>query len=150
VARLAGDEFDTGDGLVLGLVGQHRPVGDVADGPDPHRVRPEVIGFDKPVAIWCDSHRFEAQALRIRTAAYRQQHVIGLERLGRAAGDRFEGQLDPVLAGLGPGDLGAQAERHPLARERPLQGLGDLGVHARGDAVEILHHRHLGPQTAPD
>ena len=36
------------------------------------------------------------------------------------------------------------------AAEDALELLGDLPVKARRDAVEELHHRHLGPEAADD
>src|SRR5690606_42004320 len=149
VTRLAGDDLDAGDRVLFGLVGQHRPVDHVADRPDAGRRGAEVVGLDEAALVGLHAHALQSQALGERPPADGHQHVVGFQRLGFAAGHRFDGQRDAVLAGLGAGHLGPQLELHALLGQRPLEGLGGLAVHPWGDAVEELDDGDLGAQPAP-
>ena len=86
----------TRDAFVLGLVRQHRPGDDVADGVDAGDVGLEMrIDDDAAAIVALDADRFEAEALGVGHAADRHQHDVGLERLrGAAAGGRLDLHLE--------------------------------------------------------
>lgn len=56
--------------------------------------------------------------------------------------------LGLALFDLDPGHGGAEDEFQPLFRQDPLELLLHLAVHAGGDGVEELDHRHLAPSRA--
>ena len=150
VTGLAGDQLDAGDGVLLGLVGQHGAVDHVTNGPDTRRRRAEVVGLQEAPGVGHQAHRLQAQARRIGTPADGQEDPVSGQGLGAAARGGLDREVHPGLAGLGAGHLGAETEVDALLGQDPLEGLGDLGVHARADAIQVLDHGYLGAQPAPD
>ncbi len=108
-----------------------------------------VVG-DHAALVGNDADALQAQALGERTAADGDQHVVGLDRLGGAAGDGLDRQLHALGRGLRAGDLRAQLELEALLGEDLLELGGHFGVGARQDAVQELDHGHLGAQALPD
>src|SRR5690606_27526290 len=114
LGRLAGDAFDADDGFVLGLVGEHRAGGDVADDPDVGSRRLVAFVGEHAAGIGGQADAFQAEAFGVGAAADGYQHVVGLEGFRQAAGGGLDGQLHASLAGLGAGDLGTELEGHAL------------------------------------
>ena len=67
--------------LMLGLVGQHRRTGDVADGIDARHVGLAVTVDHDNAAIDFDAELFEAEILDIADHADRRNHPLELDRL---------------------------------------------------------------------
>ena len=85
-----------------------------------------------------------------RPPADADQHDIGLQRLGRAALGRLDGQGDAgrqVVSALVTFEPSLNFS--PCSGERALELLGDLVVDPGRDAVEELDHRHLRAQPPP-
>ena len=150
MSRLAGDQFDTGDGFVLGLVGEHRAVGHVAHHPHAGGAGLEVVRGDKASSVWRDADGGEIEAFSVGATANSQQHNFGVLRLGRTARHGFIGQGHAELGRPRAGDLLAHLENHALLGQRPLERHGDLGVRAGDGPVEILDDGDFGAQAAPD
>ena len=149
VAVLARQDFGDRDAFVLGLVGEHRPGDDVADGVDARHVGGEMVVDDDTAALSRDAGLFEPEPVRIGLAADGDEHDVGLESLRLAAGGRFDRDLAPVR-GLHLGDLVREAEFDSLFLEHALELPGDLAVHAGQDAVEEFDHRDLRAEPPPD
>ena len=99
MAGLAGDDLGDRDAFVLGLVRQHRPGDHVADGVDAGHVGREMRVDDDAAALsLVDAGLFEPEALGVGHAADRDQHDVGLDRLGRAAGGRLDRRLQRLAA----------------------------------------------------
>ncbi|MNQ93076.1 hypothetical protein D3C85_1085230 [compost metagenome] len=147
---LAGNALDADDGLVLGLVRQHRAGGDVAYHPDPRRAALVAVVGEHAAWIGGQANGLQAQALGVGAATDGHQYVVGPEGFRQAAGGGFDGELHGVLIDLGAGDLGTQLEAHALLGQGALQGFAGFVVQARTDAAQVFHHRHLGAQAAPD
>ena len=87
MAGLAGDDFGDRDALVLGLVRQHRPGDHVADGIDAGDVGREMrVDDDAAAIVLLDADGFEAEPFGVGHAADGDEHDVGFERLGGAAG----------------------------------------------------------------
>src|SRR5690606_31379403 len=67
----------------------------------------------------------------------------------RTAAGRLQRHVETVVVARNADDLGYEPERHALLRIDALELLRHLAVHARQDAVEIFHDRHVGTETAP-
>ena len=73
--------LDADDALVLGLVGEHRRAGDVADGVDAGDVgAAEAVG-DDGAAVDLDAERLEPEALDVADDADRRDQPLGGDRL---------------------------------------------------------------------
>ena len=85
-----------------------------------------------------------------RAAAGRDEHHVGVNDLGRAAGrHRLDRHLDDRAARVGLGHLLRKAELEALLFEDLLEELGGLGVQRRHNAVAELDDGHLGAEAAP-
>ena len=58
-------------------------------------------------------------------------------------------RLTPSVPAVAAGHLRAEAELDALLLQDALERGGDLGIHARHDAVEELDHGDLGAKPAP-
>ena len=151
MTRLARHDLGQCHAFVLGLVRQHRTGNHVADGVNARHIGLVVMIGAHPAAIVEHHARiFQPETLGERLAAGGDQHDVGFDGLGVTALDRLERNLGALAGFLDARHLGAELEIHPLLGEDPLELLGDLAVHAAQDLVEILDHRHLGAEPAPD
>jgi hypothetical protein len=96
----------------------------------PRSLRPEPVG--KGLAAGGDEDAFGFEAMFA---------VVLAERVG---------DLGLALRGLHALHGGAHDELQALLLEDALEALLHLGVHARGDLVEVFHHRHLGAEAGVD
>mmetsp|Transcript_7987 Transcript_7987/g.27120 ORF Transcript_7987/g.27120 Transcript_7987/m.27120 type:complete len:361 (+) Transcript_7987:292-1374(+) len=150
VAVLARDDLRHGDALLLRLVREHGPADHVADGVHARDVGPELIVHvhDAPGAHG-DVEVLEAQALRVGAPADGHEDHVRLERLLLARFVVLHDKLAPSARALPRDHLRVEHELDALLGEGPLEGLGDLVVQARGDAVQELDDGHLGPEAPP-
>ena len=114
VPGLAGQDFGHRDALVLGLVGEHRPAHDVADGEDAGDVGLEVLVDDDAAALERHARLGEAEPVGVGPAADGDEHHVGLEHL--LASPPLAGSTVTFarLRGLDLGDLGAEQELDAL------------------------------------
>ena len=105
VTGLAGDDLGDRDALVLGLVREHRPGDHVADRVDAGDVGGEMRVGDDAAALHRDAELGEAEALGVGHAADRDEHDVGLDRLGRAARGRLDARLQGLARCVDAGDL---------------------------------------------
>ena len=71
------DGLDADDALVLGLVGEHRRAGDIADGVDARHVGPvERIDHDR-AALGLHAELFQAEILDVADDADRGDDALG-------------------------------------------------------------------------
>ncbi len=108
-----------------------------------------MIGFDLAALVQFQPDLVEAQSIRIGATADRHQNHIRLDRFGRAARSRLDGQGHALLARLRAGHLGAEPIFEALLLEDLVGFLADFAVHAGQDLVQIFHDRDLGPQPTP-
>jgi hypothetical protein len=81
------DVLDGGDALLLGLVGEHGPEGDVADALDVRRARAERgVDDDAALAVELDAGLVEVQTLGHGAAADGDEHDVGHELALRVSG----------------------------------------------------------------
>ena len=141
-----------GDALGLGLVRKHGAGGDVADGVDPVDAGAVVlVDGDESGAVALDAGFLQAEAIRVRpSSAHGHEHAVALDGGGLVVLPGLQVQAHPVGAGLGPRGPRRQVELQALALEGALQLPRDLAVGAGQHGVQVLHHLHLGAETAPD
>ena len=108
-----------------------------------------MVDLDLAALVELEPGRVEPETLGVRPAADRDQHGIGVDRLGGAAGGRLDGD----------GGAGAVARdaRSPSCRSCSAKpcflkilaaSLADLAVHAGQDLVEIFDDRDLRRRAA--
>ena len=151
MACLAGQNLGHGHALILGLVGQHRAGNGITDGIEAWQAGGEMgVGLDLAARQHLDPQRLQPQTGGKGFAARGQQHDIGL--LAARAAVFLEGPAHrgPALGSVHALHGGTQNEGQPLLGQDALEGLGDFGVHAGGDGIQIFHHRHLGAKPGID
>ena len=109
-----------------------------------------LVDDDPAALVERDAGLLEAEARGVGPAADGDEHDIGLERLGVAAGGRLDRDLERLAGGIDRGDLARQAEGDALLGEEALGLLRHLAVHAGQDAVEELDDGHLAAEPPPD
>ncbi len=150
VDPVAGEELGDGHALLLGLVREHGPADDVADGVDPLDGGPEaVVDGDAPGLVAADAERLEAEAFGAGPAPHGHEHGVGRKPLRLAPIPGLDDDLELLLAIFHFHHPVGEAEREALSCEDALQLLRHLAVHARRDAVEELHHRDFGAKPPP-
>ena len=151
VRRLARHRFDRGDAFLLGLVRQHGPGDRVADGEYPFHagLEPPVDG-DEPAVVALDPRPLQPEAVGEWPPPDRDQDRVAVEGLAAAAADRLKRHPQGVFPPLGTDHPGGGPERHALPFEQAGHLPGDLAIHCRQDAVEILDDGHPRAQPLPD
>src|SRR5262249_45144651 len=107
------------------------------------------IDNDAAAVVAFDAHDLEPQAVGVGYATDRNQHHVGFDRLGGAAGDGLDLRLELLASRLDGRELRGELERHALALEDALDLLADFGVDAGQDAIEELDHQHLRAESPP-
>src|SRR6185437_5073971 len=151
MALLAGQRLDQGHAFLGGLVRQHRPGDDVADGIDAFDIGGEAaIDGDAPLVVDGDADRLEPEPFGIGTPPDGDQRDVTGDLVARAALRRLERERHSVLAALRRRHLGAKPEGEALLRQHALQVLRQLAIHAGDDAVEELDDRDRAAEATPD
>ena len=99
--------------------------------------------------VFLHARLVESEPVREGHAPDRDQHHVGLDRLGRAAFRRLDGGLEGRAGCIDAGDLGRQSELDALPLQNALRLPRHLVVHAGQDAVEEFDHRHLRAEPPP-
>ena len=139
-----GDILGDRNALVLGLVGEHRAGDDVADRPDAgDRGAEVVVGLDLAALVGLEARPCRAPSPSVfGPAADRDQHAVGLDRLGRAARGGLDRQRGLVaLDASRPVTLVDEPELEALLLEDLVRFLADVAVHAGQDLVEEFDAR---------
>ena len=149
--RLPRHRFHGGDALFFGLVRQHRTRNRVADGEYPLHVglEPPVDG-DEPAIVALDPDLLQPETVREGSPPDRDQNRVAVDGFAAAAVDRLKRDPERISPPLGSDRFGGCPERHALPFEQARHLRGDLAIHPRQDAVQILDHRHLRAQPLPD
>ncbi len=144
-----GDVLGDGNAFVLGLVREHRAGDDVADRPDSgDRGLEAMIGVDLAARIGRQPRLVERQPVGVGAAADRDEHGVGLDRGGFAAGGGLE-RDDGLAARDGdPGHLGREAELHALLLEDLVGFLGGPRRHSRAGSDRGIRPRSPWHQAA--
>ncbi|KUP94357.1 hypothetical protein TRIHO_06760 [Tritonibacter horizontis] len=151
VAMFARDHLGDGHAFVFGLMGQHRPLDDVADGVDALDVGgPVAVGGDLAAFGHLDPQRIKAEALRIGFAPGGNQHHIGVEGFFVAALLELVFDLALGFGGLDALDGGPHDKGEALLFQDPLEATLDVLVHAGADCVHIFDHGDLGAEAGID
>src|SRR5579863_9394024 len=108
-----------------------------------------LIDLHAATVVERDARFFQTETLGVGNAADRDQHDIGFDLFGSPARRRLNLRDERLARSIDAGDLGAKLEREALLLEHTLKLSGDLAVHARQDAIEKLHHRHLRTEPVP-
>ena len=150
-AGLPRDELGGRNALVLGLVREHRAGDDIADRVNAFDARLKIVAdFDLVARIERNTRPFESKPFGVGTTPDRDEHAIGLDRFGSAAGRRFDSQRRAAALHLCACHLGRGADREALLLEYLGSFLSHFSVHAGEDLVEIFDHGHLRAQALPD
>ena len=142
VAVAGDDALDAGDAFFLGLVREHRARDHVADGVDAARASSRKCSSTgmRPCVVELDADRARGRGPSVfgtrPTATSTRSHAIGsLPSISTTHA--------VALRRCAPVTRAAEAELEALLLEDLLRLVGDLGVHAGQDAVEVLEHRDL-------
>src|SRR5204863_3029027 len=137
VTFLASQRLDAGDAVLARLVGEHRPVDDVADRVDArHRGLEVRVDLDAAARRELDAGLVEPEAFNGGPPADADQHDVGFDGLDGTPFRRLYRERDAGIRRLRLGHLRAEPELHALPGKRALELPGDLVVDARRDAVE--------------
>src|SRR6185503_9359568 len=150
MAGFSRDVLDAGDGLVFGLVRQHRAFAYIADGPDARNARLVMrIGDDAAAPVQLHADGDEAEIFRVSLAADANQNDVRFDlRLGTALRG-FERDGQAAGGFLHANHLGGKLKLHALLGEDALEVLPDLAIESRRDAVQEFDHRHFAAEPAP-
>lgn len=146
------DVLDSGDGLLLGLVGQHGAKGNVTDDTDVGDLGAVLLVNDKTAAVvLVDADVLETETLGVGATANGDQDDISVQSLLLATLGGLDVQGDERTAVVTLDNLGAGLELDALLGQDLLGLLGDLGVHTRtADLAKELHDGNLSTETGPN
>jgi hypothetical protein len=146
------DVFDGGNGLLLGLVGQHGAESAVTNDTDVGELGAVFLVDDQTATVvLLDANLLEVQALGVGATANGDQDNVGVQDLLLAALGGLNVKSDGSTAIITGGDLGASLKLNTLLAQDLLSLLGDLGVHAGAtDLAEELNNSDLSTETGPD
>ena len=137
------DRLHADDALVLGLVGEHRRAGDVADGVDARHVGAAEPVDNDGAAIDLHPELLQPEPLDIADDADRRDHALGLDRPGPALAV-LERRGDAVALLVELGHLGPGVNLDTLLLEALARQRGDLGILGRQDLRQHLDDRNVG------
>ena len=148
---MTGHHLDSGNTILLGLVGEHRPIDHIADGIDVlNRCLEPGINLD-PAALGHGNARIlKPETVCRRMSSNGDKRHISLQRFGITAAGRLNRQRDTILAGLGRLDSGLQAEGQALLFGYGHEFLRDLVIHAGENPRQEFDHLDLGAKARPD
>ena len=135
--------------VVVGGVGERPLAVTVAQRPDARRGRLQAfVDHDVAALVDLDTRRIQTKIIRVRTAAYSQQHV-------RSDDLRLTDLADDIDADIGASRLeadafGAQPDLDALGFEDRLHRNRDVRVLAMDQPVGHLDHGDLGPEPPID
>lgn len=152
VAVTSLDVFDGGNGLLLGLVGQHGTEGAVTNDTNVGELGAVLLVDDQTTTVvLLDSDLLQVQALGVGATANSDQDNVGVQNLLLATLGGLNVKGDGSTAGVTGDDLGAGLELNTLLTQDLLGLLGDLDVHAGAtDLAEELNDSDLSAETGPD
>ena len=109
-----------------------------------------AVDLDPAARVEGDAGRLEAEPFGVGPPPDRDEHDVGFEGLGSAAGGGLDRNLQRRTRGVDGGDLAGESEGEALAGEQPLRLLRHLAVEAGKDPVEEFDDRHGTAEAAPD
>jgi len=144
--------LDGGDGLLLGLVGQHGAESAVTDDTHVGNLGAVLLVDDETATVvLLDSNVLEVQALSVGLAADGDKDNIGVKGLLLTTLGGLNVEADGSTADITGNNLGAGLELDALLTQDLLGLLGDLGVHTRAtDLAKELNDSDLSTETGPD
>ena len=147
---LAGDDFGDGNAFVLGLMRQHRPAHDIADGVDARHVGSEMLVDDDAATLRRDAGSLKSQPRDERTPANRDEDNVRVADDLVAAVCRSDRDLDPGCRLVGFGDLVAEQKFEALFFEHALELPSDFAIHRSEDVIEEFDDENFCTEPAPD
>src|SRR5438105_6218314 len=146
MAIAGGQILDTSNPFLFCLVRQHRSGNHIANGVNAVGAGGKVfVDGDGPLLVQLNAHTFQADVASVRNSSDRNQHAV--------TGDRFEAFAFDHAAVILDSDA-SHFDREPEFQALFLKEFvcfcGELGVHAKQDAIEVLEHRNFGSEPTPD
>mmetsp|Transcript_135391 Transcript_135391/g.289483 ORF Transcript_135391/g.289483 Transcript_135391/m.289483 type:complete len:421 (+) Transcript_135391:164-1426(+) len=137
--------------LVLGLVRQHGPLDDIADGENARHVGTVVV-IDLHLATFhLHTNSLEAKVVHELSPADANEDNICLMARALAPGRCLRAHLHYVAHLLHTSNLGLELELHALLLQERLKILRDLRVNAKPtDGIQKLDYCDLGSKPGPD
>src|SRR5580698_8077515 len=150
VPRLPSDDFGGGNAFFFRFVREHRPGDRVTDGVKAGNIGAEMrVDHDPAAIVFLHADGFEAKAVGVGHAADRDQDNVGLKRFGRAAGGRFDFDLERFAGGVDAGDFGGQLEFDALLLLQAVERARHFAVNARQDVIEKFDDGDLRAKPPP-
>src|SRR5581483_161496 len=146
-----GEDLRNRHALILGLVREHRTGDDVPDRVDALQAGDKMrVDLHAAAIVERNARLLQTEPFRIRDAADRNQHDIGLKLFRGPARRRLDLRYEGFARSVDSRDLGPELERKALLLKDALKLLGDLAVHSGQDAIKEFHDRHLRTEPVPD
>src|SRR5262249_45359487 len=105
-----------------------------------------IVDLDIAALVGGDASLIEAEIIRIRSSADRDQHVCSDDARNLSRGLDFDGDGVPRLRNIDYSAIGLHM--NPFLLEESSDSLRDVLVLARDQARRELNHRHLASKTA--
>lgn len=150
VAVLASHDLDSGNTFLLGLVGEHGTSDNITDGVDRGDVGAEVVVNLDHAAVKSDTELLETEAISVGTTTSGDEDDITLDNLGLTGSVVLGSDLDNITLADDALDMLAEHEVELLLLKGLLEGLGNLKINTRGDAVSVTDDSHLRAETLVD
>ena len=144
MAGLTGEDFRHRNAFIFGLVREHRPRDDVADGKDALHIRLEMLVDDNALLlVKLDAGLREAEPVRVGHASDGDEDDIGFEHLALTAGGGFNRRLERLALRVDARDLRAEAEFDALLFLDALELAHDLAVPVQTERGQVAPLRCL-------
>jgi len=146
------DVLDSGNGLLLSLVGEHGAEGHITDDTDVGKLGAILLVDDKTATfILVDTDVLDVKAVGVGAAADSNQDNISVQGLLLATLRSLNTQGNGSTAVITLDDLGVGLELDALLGKDLLGLLGDLGIHTGAtDLAEELNDSDLSTKTGPN
>src|SRR5689334_7499189 len=143
VSRLAREDLGESNTFLLGLVGQHWALDDIANGVNAGDIRRELLIDNDPSLIVCLHADIRQEAFGVGNAADSDHHIVRFYSLVYASYQRLKNELEGAALGVDADNFGAKLEDELLLGQHALKLLRHLRVEARSHTIEHLDHGHL-------